>query len=76
MSDFRARAGDHWARTAWQIIDVQRKSADKVHLVVQINWFDINDQLIAEYQILIIALKKNTTAVEFIKAVPEHRAAN
>jgi len=36
LSDFRARAGDDWARTAWQAIDVQRESADKVHLAVRI----------------------------------------
>ena len=52
MSDFRARAGDHWARTAWQTFDVQRKSIGKVHLVVQINRFDINGQLIADFDAL------------------------
>ena len=52
LSDFRARAGDQWARTAWQTIDVQRKSADKVHLVAQINRFDINGQLIADFDSL------------------------
>ena len=59
MSDFRARAGNHWARTAWQTIDVQRKSADKVHLVVQINRFDINGQLIADFDSLWIITLKN-----------------
>ena len=59
MSDFRARAGDHWARNAWQTIDVQRKSTDKVHLVVQINRFDINGQLIAGFDSLWVITVKN-----------------
>jgi hypothetical protein len=59
LSDFRARAGDHWARTAWQTFDVQRKSAGKVHLVVQINRFDINGQLIADFDSLWVITLKN-----------------
>ena len=66
LSDFRARAGDHWARTAWQTIDVQRESADKVHLVVQINRFDINDQLIANFDSLwVITFKDGKWAAQF-----------
>jgi hypothetical protein len=59
LSDFRARAGDHRARAAWQTIDVQRKSADKVNLVVQINRFDINCQLIADFDSLWVITFKN-----------------
>ena len=66
LSDFRARAGDYWARTAWQKIDVQRESADKVHLVVQINRFDINDQLLANFDSLwVITFKNGKWAAQF-----------
>ena len=66
LSDFRARAGDQWARTAWQKIDVQRESAGKVHLMVQINRFDINDQLIADFDSLwVITLKNGKWAAQF-----------
>ena len=66
LSDFRARAGGHWARTAWQTIDVQRKSADKVHLDVRINRFDINDQLIADFDSLwVITFKNGKWAAQF-----------
>jgi len=66
LSDFRARSGDHWARTAWQKIDVQRESANKVHLVVQINRFDINDQLIANFDSLwVITFKNGKWAAQF-----------
>ena len=59
LSDFRARAGDDWARTAWQAIDVQRESADKVHLAVRTNRFDINDQLIADFDTVWAITLKN-----------------
>ena len=66
LSDFRARAGDDWARTAWQAIDVQRESVDKVHLAVRINRFDINDQLIADFDSLwIITFKNGKWAAQF-----------
>jgi hypothetical protein len=66
LSDFRARAGDHWARTTWQTIDVQRESADKVHLDVRINRFDINDQLIADFDSLwVITFKNGKWAAQF-----------
>jgi len=66
LSDFRARAGDDWARTAWQAIDVQRENADKVHLAVRINRFDINDQLIADFDSLwVITFKNGKWAAQF-----------
>jgi hypothetical protein len=66
LSDFRARAGDNWARTAWQEIDIQRESADKVHLAVRINRFDINDQLIADFDSLwVITFKNGKWAAQF-----------
>jgi hypothetical protein len=52
LSNFRARAGAGWAGTAWQAIDVQSESADKVHLGVRINRFHINDQLTADFDSL------------------------
>ena len=59
MPDLKARPRDHWARTAWQTIDVQRESAGKVHLMVQINRFDINDQLIADFDSLWVITLQN-----------------
>ena len=59
-------AGYHWARTTWQTIDVQRESADKVHLDVRINRFDINDQLIADFDSLwVITFKNGKWAAQF-----------
>ena len=66
LSDFRARAGADWARTAWQAIDVQSESADKVHLAVRINRFDTNDQLTADFDSLwIITFKDCKWAAQF-----------
>ena len=66
LTDFRARAGADWARTAWQAIDVHSESADKVHLAVRINRFDINDQLTADFDSLwIITFKDGKWAAQF-----------
>ena len=34
LSDFRGRAGDNWARTAWKLITVQTECFNKVNLAV------------------------------------------
>ncbi|MDB3879793.1 hypothetical protein N9315_01625 [Alphaproteobacteria bacterium] len=66
LSNFRASVGDHWARTAGQTIDVQRESADKDYLVVQINRFDINGQLIADFDLLwVITIKNGKWTAQF-----------
>ena len=53
-------------RPAWQAIDVQRESVDKVHLAVRINRFNINDQLIADFDSLwVITLKNCKWAAQF-----------
>lgn len=66
FADFRKRAGDKWARTAWQSIDIQHESADKVHLAVRINRFDIHDRLIADFDSLwVITFKNGKWAAQF-----------
>ena len=34
LADFRKRAGEKWAQSKWESIDVQESSSDKVHLLV------------------------------------------
>ena len=66
LADFRKRAGDKWARTQWASIDMQKDSADKVHLAVRINRFDADDGLIADFESLwVITLKNNKWAAQF-----------
>ncbi len=66
LADFRERAGDKWARTQWASIDIQKDSADKVHLAVRINRFDVDDGLIADFESLwVITLKNNKWAAQF-----------
>lgn len=66
LADFRKRAGDKWARTQWASIDIQKDSADKVHLAVRINRFDVDDGLIADFESLwVITLKNNKWAAQF-----------
>ena len=66
LSDFRRRAGENWARTAWKAITVQKESSDKVHLWVNINRFDKNETLIADFESLwVITLKKGKWAAQF-----------
>ena len=52
FADFRARAGDDWAYTRWRRIRVQAAAADKVHLDVEIDRFDVEDRLIAAFRSL------------------------
>jgi len=66
LADFRERAGDKWACTQWASIDIQKDSADKVHLAVRINRFDVDDGLIADFESLwVITLKNNKWAAQF-----------
>ena len=66
LSDFRKRAGDKWARTKWASIDIQKDSADKVHLFVQVNRFDAGDRLITDFESLwVITLKDKKWAAQF-----------
>jgi len=66
LADFRERAGDKWARTQWASIGIQKDSADKVHLAVRINRFDVDDGLIADFESLwVITLKNNKWAAQF-----------
>ena len=59
LSDFRRRAGKDWARTAWKSITIQKESSVKVHLLVNINRFDKNETLIADFESLwVITLQK------------------
>ena len=66
LSDFRRRAGKNWARTAWKSITIQKESSVKVHLLVNINRFDKNETLIADFESLwVITLKKGKWAAQF-----------
>jgi hypothetical protein len=66
LVDFLKRAGDKWARTQWASIDIQKDSADKVHLAVRINRFDADDGLIADFESLwVITLINNKWAAQF-----------
>ena len=66
LSDFRRRAGKNWARTAWKSITIQKESSVKVHLLVNINRFDKNETLIADFESLwVITFKKGKWAAQF-----------
>ena len=66
LSDFRRRAGKNWVRTAWKSINVQKESSVKVHLWVNINRFDKNETLIADFESLwVITFKKGKWAAQF-----------
>ena len=66
LSDFRRRAGKDWARTACKSITIQKESSVKVHLLVNINRFDKNETLIADFESLwVITLKKGKWAAQF-----------
>jgi hypothetical protein len=66
LADFRERAGNKWARTQWASIDIQKGSADKIHLSVQVNRFDAGDRLIADFESLrVITLKGKKWAAQF-----------
>ena len=66
LSDFRRRAGKDWARTAWKSITIQKESSVKVHLLVNINRFDKNETLIADFESLwVITFKKGKWAAQF-----------
>ena len=63
LAYFRKRAGDKWARTQWGPIEIQKDSADKVHLAVRVNRFDADDGFIADFETLFfITLKNNKWA--------------
>ena len=50
FDDFTARAGENWAYTKLASITVISANANKVHLDVQINRFNAQDQLIADFR--------------------------
>ena len=59
FTDFRERAGKSWERTEWGSIEVMRASCNKVHLKVQVNRFDNNSVLLADFDSLWIVTKKD-----------------
>ena len=66
LADFHKRAGDKWALSKWNSIDVQESSSDKVHLLVQVVRFDDNDNVIARFKSLwVITLKGKKWAAQF-----------
>ena len=50
FDDFTARAGENWAYTKLASIIIISANANKVHLDVQINRFNAQDQLIADFR--------------------------
>ena len=50
FDDFKARAGKHWAYTKLASITPISASGNKVHLDVQMNRFDAQDQLSADFK--------------------------
>ncbi len=66
LADFHKRAGDKWALSKWDSIDVQESSSDKVHLLAQVVRFDDNDNAIAKFKSLwVITLKGKKWAAQF-----------
>ena len=66
LADFRKRAGEKWAQSKWESIDVQESSSDKVHLLVQVVRFDNNDNVIAKFKSLwVITLQEQKWAAQF-----------
>lgn len=49
FDDFRARAGENWAYTKLASITIISATSNKVHLDVQVNRFDAEDNLIADF---------------------------
>ena len=63
---FSQRAGNKWALSKWDTIDVQGSSSDKVHLLVQVVRFDDNENVIARFKSLwVITLKGEKWAAQF-----------
>ena len=50
FDDFTARAGEKWAYTKLASITIISADSNKVHLDVQINRFNAQDQLIADFR--------------------------
>ena len=66
FEDFRARAGDNWARSQFDDIRVIQASEDKVHLDAEINRFDKSGQIISTFRSLwVITLEDGRWAAKF-----------
>ena len=50
FDEFRARAGENWAYTKLASITIISATSNKVHLDVQVNRFDAQDHLIADFR--------------------------
>ena len=72
FSDFRARAGDNWARSAFTDIHVTEASTDKVHLDLTVKRFDADNALIASFPSLwVITLETGHWAAKFRSSFAE-----
>ena len=66
LTDFRKRAGENWAQSKWNSIEIQQSSSDKVHLLVQVVRFDDKNTIIAKFNSLwVITLKEQKWAAQF-----------
>jgi hypothetical protein len=59
LSDFLARAGDGWARSAWNFVSVVAASPDKVHLDVEFTRYRADGSEIARYRSLWVITRDN-----------------
>ena len=50
LDDFSARAGEHWAFIQLPMITPISAKTNKIHLDVQVNHFNFQDQLIADFR--------------------------
>lgn len=66
FADFRARAGDTWSRSRFEDIRVVDASDDKVHLDVEVQRFDTEDNCIAKFRSLwVITRREGQWAAQF-----------
>ena len=59
LDDFRARAGDGWARSRWDERTPIHVGADKVHLKVKFSRFRANGSLLGEFETIYIVTNQD-----------------
>ncbi len=66
FQDFRKRAGNTWARSSFEDIRVLQASDVKVHLDVEVNRYDDDNQMIVSFRSLwVITLESDRWAAKF-----------
>ena len=59
LADFRARAGDGWARSQWDERTPIHVGADKVHLKVEFSRWRADESLIGRFQTIYIVTRQD-----------------